>query len=91
VLLPQPSDSRERGEKKYLCDSSSVYLCSLLNTRYVSLSGGLGAKVVRNDSLAKFLSTGRQRREQEDRSILPQRTEAERKEFRQAIGTQLNR
>lgn len=53
--------------------------------------GGLAAKVVRNDSLAKFLSTGRQRREQQDRSILPQRTEAERKEFRQAIGTQLNR
>jgi hypothetical protein len=52
---------------------------------------GLGAKVVRNDSLAKFLSTGRQRREQQDRNILPQRTEAERQEFRQTIGTQLNR
>jgi len=63
----------------------------LFNTRYVCSSGGLGAKVVRNDSLAKFLSTGRQRREQEDRSILPQRTEAERKEYRHAIGTQLNR
>jgi len=86
----------------YCCKSSSiaasmnkytlsVYLFSLLNTRYCCTAGGLGAKVVRNDSLAKFLSTGRQRREQQDRSILPQRTEAERKEFRQAIGTQLNR
>jgi len=74
--------------KKY---TLSVYLFSLLNTRYCCTAGGLGAKVVRNDSLAKFLSTGRQRREQQDRSILPQRTEAERKEFRQAIGTQLNR
>ena len=62
-----------------------------LFTCYCHTSGGLGAKVVRNDSLAKFLSQGRQRREQEDRSILPQRTEAERREFRQAIGTQLNR
>ena len=67
-----------------------VYLFSL-DSLLCCASGGLGAKVVRNDSLAKFLSTGRQRREQQDRSILPQRTEAERKEFRQAIGVQLNR
>jgi len=65
--------------------------CFIYDLLCCHASGGLGAKVVRNDSLAKFLSQGRQRREQEDRNILPQRTEAERKEFRQAIGTQLNR
>ena len=58
---------------------------------FVVFKGGLGAKVARNDSLAKFLNTSRQRREQTDRSLLSQRTEAEKQEFKQTITTQLNR
>jgi len=54
-------------------------------------TGNMEAKVSRNDSLAKFLNTRRQREKQYDRSIIPHRTEEEKQELRDKIGTQLNR
>ena len=53
--------------------------------------GAMGAKVVRNDSLAKFLSTRSQRNAEMDRNLIPQRTEEEKQDFREKINTQLNR
>ena len=49
-------------------------------------------KVARNDSLAKFLNTKSHRSTlPNDCSVIPQRSDAEKYEMRQQIGTQLNR
>jgi len=58
---------------------------------YTDQQRNLEAKVVRNDSLAKFLNSRRQRNEMYDRSIIPQRSEAEKQEIRDKIGSQLSR
>ena len=73
-----------------------LLICQLItilitNPCYFLTLGSMEAKVSRNDSLAKFLNTRRQREKQYDRSIIPQRTEEEKQELRDKIGTQLNR
>eukprot|EP00106_Octopus_bimaculoides_P003597 XP_014771039.1 PREDICTED: phosphatase and actin regulator 4-like isoform X2 [Octopus bimaculoides] len=51
----------------------------------------LGAKVARHDSLARFLNNRPSRRELVEKNIIPIKTEKEKQEDREAIGTKLTR
>lgn len=51
----------------------------------------LGAKVARHDSLARFLNNRPSRRELVEKNIIPTKTEKEKQEDREAIGTKLTR
>lgn len=51
----------------------------------------LGAKVARHDSLARFLNNRPSRRELVEKNIIPTKSEKEKQEDREAIGTKLTR
>ncbi|XP_036362263.1 phosphatase and actin regulator 1 isoform X10 [Octopus sinensis] len=56
-----------------------------------SRNNSLGAKVARHDSLARFLNNRPSRRELVEKNIIPIKTEKEKQEDREAIGTKLTR
>lgn len=62
-----------------------------LTILYIIISGSLAAKVARQDSLARFLSNRPSRQELEAKNIIPNKSEDEIHQDRQAIGSKLIR